>query len=87
MRALPDGYEVALHRALTEEILLAGAPRALAIMVGTLSAAVGIGLQLWIVGGAFWLLGHSLAVLGARRDPRFMSVMVRHLRHKPYLEV
>ena len=33
---------------LTEPILLGGAPRTVAIMNGTLAAAVGLGLQLWI---------------------------------------
>ena len=84
---IQEGYEVPLHRALTEEILLAGAPRALAILIGTLAAAIGIGLQLWPVGLGLWLIGHGLAVYGAARDPQFMPVLIRHLRHKPYLEV
>ena len=46
------GYEVALHRALTEPILLAGAPRSFAILNGTLAAAIGLGLRLWIAGAA-----------------------------------
>ncbi|MFB2351339.1 conjugal transfer protein TrbD, partial [Priestia megaterium] len=44
MATLPDGFEVALHRSLTEPILLGGAPRPVAIAIGTLAAAVGIGL-------------------------------------------
>ena len=46
------GFEVALHRALTEPILLAGAPRSFAILNGTLAAAIGLGLRLWIAGAA-----------------------------------
>src|SRR5699024_8359929 len=42
------GFEVPLHRSLTEPILLGGAPRTVAIANGTLAAAVGLGLQLWI---------------------------------------
>ena len=45
-----EGFEIPLHRALTEPILLGGAPRALAIVNGTVAAAVGIGLQLWLAG-------------------------------------
>jgi type IV secretion system protein VirB3 len=44
------GFDVAVHRALTEPILLGGAPRAVAIANGTLAAAVGLGLRLWIPG-------------------------------------
>ena len=38
------GYEVVLHRSLTEPILLAGAPRSFAILNGTLAASIGLGL-------------------------------------------
>lgn len=41
------GFSVLIHRALTEHILLGGAPRAIAIIHGTLSGAVGLGLRLW----------------------------------------
>jgi type IV secretion system protein VirB3 len=81
-----EGFEVPLHRALTEPILLGGAPRALAIVNGTLGAAVGIGLQLWLAGGLLWVMGHALAVWGARSDPHFMDVFARHLKHRSYLE-
>lgn len=81
-----EGFEVPLHRALTEPILLGGAPRALAIVNGTLGAAVGIGLQLWLAGGLLWVIGHALAVWGARSDPQFMDVFARHLKHRSYLE-
>ena len=80
-----DGFEVPLHRALTEPILLGGAPRAVAIVNGTLAAAVGLGLQQWIAGVGLWLIGHSLAVFAAKRDPDFLAVLVRHLRQKGFL--
>ena len=76
------GFDVPVHRALTEQILLGGAPRAVAIVNGTLAAAVGLGLQQWIAGVGLWLLGHSLAVFAAKRDPDFLAVLVRHLRQK-----
>jgi type IV secretory pathway TrbD component len=81
-----DGFEIALHRALTEPILLGGAPRTVAIANGTLAAAVGLGLQLWLPGLALWLFGHTLAVWGARLDAQFMPVFARHLRHPALLD-
>ena len=72
------GFEVPLHRSLTEPILMGGAPRTVAIANGTLAAAVGLGLQLWIPGVVFWIVGHSLAVWGARVDPQFMQVRPAH---------
>ena len=80
-----DGYEVPLHRSLTEPMLMGGAPRTVAIVNGTLAAALGLGLQLWLAGIAVWLAGHGLAVYAARKDPAFMDVLVRHLRHKGHL--
>jgi type IV secretion system protein VirB3 len=65
------GFEAPLHRALTEPILLSGAPRAIAIVNGTVAAALGLGLQMWIAGLVLWLAGHSLAVFAAKRDPEF----------------
>ncbi|HBL92135.1 MAG TPA: conjugal transfer protein [Hyphomonas sp.] len=80
-----EGYEIPLHRSLTEPILMAGAPRTAAIAIGTLAAAVGLGLQLWIPGLVLWISGHSAAVFMARSDPDFMSVASRSARHKAHL--
>ncbi len=80
-----EGFEVPLHRSLTEPILMGGAPRNVAIINGTLAAALGLGLQLWIVGLLVWLIGHGIAVFAARKDPAFASVLVRHVRHKGFL--
>ena len=76
------GYEVVLHRALTEPILIAGAPRSFAILNGTLAAAIGLGLRVWIAGALIWLIGHALAVWVTRKDPAFLTVLSRHARHK-----
>jgi type IV secretory pathway TrbD component len=81
------GFEVPLHRSLTEPILLGGAPRTVAIANGTLAAAVGLGLQLWLPGLVLWIVGHSLAVWAARLDPQFMQVFLRHIKHRSLLDV
>lgn len=73
------GFAAPVHRALAEPILLAGAPRGLAIVNGTLAAAVGIGLHLWLVGLGIAVAGHALAVIAARRDPQILPVARRHL--------
>ena len=80
-----EGYEIPLHRALSEPILLAGAPRMAAITIGTLAAAIGLGLQLWIAGLVVWVAGHSAAVFMARSDPDFMAVAARSARHREHL--
>ncbi len=79
------GFEAPVHRALTEPILLAGAPRAVAILNGTLSAAIGLGLRLWIAGLVLWAIGHMAAVWAAKRDPSFVEVVRRHVRYPAHL--
>lgn len=81
------GFTVPVHRALTEPILLGGAPRAVAIMNGTLAGAVGLGLRLWLLGLAIWAVGHMAAVWAAKRDPFFVDVVRRHLRVPGHLSV
>jgi len=75
------GFDAPVHRALTEPILLGGAPRAVAIANGTLAAAVGLGLRLWIPGLIIWAIGHAAAVWAAKRDAQFVDVGRRHLRY------
>ena len=81
------GFTVPVHRALTEHMLLGGAPRTVAIANGTIAAALGLGLRLWLVGLAFWLVGHLAAVWAAKRDPQFVDVVRRHLRYPAHLGV
>ena len=85
---MPDstiGFSVPLHRALTQPILLAGVPRSAAITIGTLAAAVGLGLQQFVVGLIIWAVGHGIAAQLAKHEPAFLSVVSRHLRHKGYV--
>ena len=81
------GLTAPVHRALAEPILLGGAPRAVAIANGTLAAAIGLGLRLWLAGLAIWLVGHLLAVWAAKRDAQFVDVVRRHLRYPPHFGV
>ena len=75
-----SGFVAPVHRALTEAILLGGAPRSVAIVNGTLAAALGLGLRLWLAGLLLWFIGHLAAVWAAKRDPDFVEVVRRHVR-------
>ena len=79
-----EGFEAPIHGSLGQPILLGGAPRGLAIVNGTIAAAIGLGLQQWLAGLIVWALGHSVAVFAARSDPDFAPVLMRHLRQKGY---
>ena len=85
----PDvpGFFAPVHRALTDPILMGGAPRTVAIANGTLAAAIALGLRLWIPGALIWAVGHTAAVWAAKRDPQFVDVVRRHLRYPAHLGV
>jgi type IV secretion system protein VirB3 len=78
------GFEAPVHRSLTEPVLLAGAPRAIAIANGTVAAALGLGLRMWLIGLVLWAMAHSLTVFATKRDPDFAPVLIRHLRQKAW---
>ena len=76
-----DGFEIPIHRSLTEPILLSGAPRRLAILNATMTAALGLGFQSWFaipVG----ILIHTIAVMAAKVDPHFFDILLRHIKEK-----
>ncbi|MGY4408438.1 type IV secretory pathway TrbD component [Bradyrhizobium sp. LB7.1] len=79
------GFVAPVHRALTEPILMGGAPRAIAILNGTLAAALGLGLRLWVAGLLLWFVGHMAAICAAKRDPDFVEVVRRHVRIPSHL--
>ncbi|MCU4161420.1 VirB3 family type IV secretion system protein [Acidiphilium sp. AL] len=81
------GFFAPVHRALTDPILMAGAPRTVAIANGTLAAAIALGLRLWIPGALLWVAGHTAAVWAAKRDPQFVDVVRRHLRYPAHLGI
>lgn len=91
MPALNDpgvpGFFAPVHRALTDPILMAGAPRTVAIANGTLAAAIALGLRLWIPGALIWVAGHTASVWAAKRDPQFVDVVRRHLRYPTWFGV
>ena len=81
------GFVAPVHRALTEPILIGGAPRAVAVLNGTLAAALGLGLRLWLAGLLLWFVGHMAAVWAAKRDPEFVEVARRHVRIPGHLSL
>ena len=80
-----EGYEIPLHRSLTEVILLGGVPRTPAILLWTTSAAFGFGLQqIWVL--PFAILMHVVLVALTRRDPFFFEVFIRALKSPKRLD-
>jgi type IV secretory pathway TrbD component len=81
-----EGYEVPLHVALTQPILMGGAPRTFAILNGTLALVVGMGMHLWWLGFPGGMILHAVAVVMSKRDPYWFDLFRRHLRQPDNLE-
>ena len=79
-----DGFELPLHVALTQPILMGGAPRTFAILNGTLALVIGMGLHLWWLGFPLGVALHAAAVVMGKRDPLWFDVFRRHLRQPTY---
>ena len=77
------GYEIPIHRSLTEQILLGGVPRQIALLNGTLGAAMVIGLHSWI-GIPICPFIHVIAVAATKKDPQFFDCFKRHINQKSY---
>lgn len=79
------GFEVPLHRALVEPILMMGLPRTVALLLWVSIAALAFGLrQLWVlpVGG----LLHALFVALTKSDPHFFEIFVRAVKLQKRLD-
>lgn len=87
MEGQVTGFVAPVHRALTEPILMGGAPRSVAILNSTLAAALGLGMRLWLAGLLLWFVGHMVAVWATRRDPAFVEVVRRHVRIPGHLSL
>lgn len=80
-----EGFEVPIHRSLTQPILIAGVPRDYALLNGTLTAALLFGMQT-VFALPLGLAAHVLAVGLTKKDPQFLQTFKRHLHQKPYYE-
>lgn len=74
-----EGFEAPVHRSLTEVILLGGLPRTVAILLWTVVAAIGLGLQqIWVL--PFGFIVHIGLVFVTKKDPYFFDVFIRAIK-------
>ena len=78
-----DGFEIPLHKSLTEKILIMGAPREMTIINGTLGAAFGLGLRSWYI-VPICLVFQMVAAALTKRDPQFFDCFRRHIKQRKY---
>lgn len=78
-----NGFEVPIHKALTNKIMIAGIPREIALLNGTLTAALVLGAHsLWGIPIGFVI--HFIARNMAKHDEQFFEVYRRHMRFKSF---
>lgn len=82
-QTVANGYDVPLHRSLTEKILLAGAPREIVLMnCGLLVMFIFILHFLYII--PFCLAIHLAAVYTTKYDAQFFDCFLAYLKTKKY---
>ena len=79
-----DGFEVDVHRALTEPLLWAGAPRMFTICNLVITMEMVLVWHAWKLWLPLGLGLHGAAVALTKWDPQWPSVITRHLRTKSY---
>ncbi|WP_321809006.1 VirB3 family type IV secretion system protein [Burkholderia sp. BCC1993] len=81
------GYEVPLHQSTISPILKGGIPEKLAIVIGTIGAAISFGLQEPLYGIPFTLVVLYAAKRAAKSDPWVFDVLRRLFKQKRYYDV
>jgi type IV secretion system protein VirB3 len=79
-----DGFEIGFHSSLSEPVTIAGVPRMIAVLNGTLTAVLSLGLQVPIIGIPLGLAIHTVCYWLNKRDPYFFDALKRHMRQRPY---
>ena len=80
-----NGYVIPVYRSCTQPLMTAGVPRAIAIIIWTFAAALGLGAQqLWVVPIA--MVVHFALAGVARHDPYFFDVVKRAIKQKQRYE-
>lgn len=82
----PEGYEVPVNLSLTQPMLMGGVPRTFAIVNGTLTAALTLGLHVWWLGLPLGFALHAAAVWLTKHDPYWFDTFKRQLRCPKHLE-
>ena len=80
-----EGFEIPIHRALTQQIMIGGVPREIAILNGTLTAALVLGMHS-IIGLPLGLVIHIASAALSKKDPQFFQTFRRQIKQRNYYE-
>ncbi len=78
---IAEGFEIPLHVALTQQVLIAGVPRMQFYIVGVVCLVITLSLHQPLVGIPLWCALHFPSVYLAKRDPYFLAVFFRSFKH------
>lgn len=81
-----EGFEIPIHRSLTQVITIGGVSREIALLNGTLTAALVLGLHSFI-GLPIGILVHVIAAALSKKDPQFFQTFRRQIKQKRYYGV
>ena len=78
-----EGFEIPIHRSLTQPIMIGGVPREIAILNGTITAALVLGMH------SFWglplgLVIHIASLTLSKRDPQFFATFRRQVKQRSF---
>ena len=85
-RSEVEGFEIGFHSSLAERVTIAGVPRLIAVLNGTMTAVLALGLQVPWLGVPVGIAVHAVCYWLNKRDPYFFEALGRHIRQKPYLD-
>ena len=76
--------KVAFYQGMMERIMMLGIPRKVAILGGTISFALVLGLQNWWVIPAI-IVVYFILVFLYKKDPYFLEIIMEHIKTNDYL--
>ena len=76
---VPNGFEVPIHKSLTEGVKFAGVPREIALINGTLAMAFGLGAQS-LLAIPVGICIHAILAILTRKDSQILPVLLRNLK-------
>lgn len=85
MAGQPEGYNIPLHRSLTEPLLMAGVPRNFCMM----NLTMGLGISIMIKFYFFLLITfflHVVMVFVTKKDPQYFEALRRHVNDKDFFD-
>ena len=78
-----EGFEIPIHRSLTQPIMIGGVPREIAILNGTITAALVLGMHSFY-GLPLGLVIHIASLTLSKRDPQFFATFRRQVKQRSF---